>query len=243
MMLWCFLILIVLLYARNVIFLLFFAPIVSLYYKLKKQKNNSITKNNNLIYKDAKYYLDNNPSILKRYINGFCCYYLYRISLFPSHHLRKILYKRVCKLNIGSNVTIYSKVELREPYKIIIKDGATIGEGVILDGRNGIEIGENVNLSSNVSIWTEQHDHRDEFFRCETQEKKPVVIGNRVWLGPNTIILHSVNIGEGAVVAAGAVVTKDVDPFTIVGGVPAKIIGMRNRNLRYESNGSYLPFI
>ncbi|MFK1641101.1 DapH/DapD/GlmU-related protein [Bacteroides fragilis] len=74
-------------------------------------------------------------------------------------------------------------------------------------------------------------------------KKKPVVIEDRVWIGPNAIILHSVTIGEGAVVAAGAVVTKDVPPFSIVGGIPAKVIGSRNSNLKYEFDGQYLPFI
>ena len=58
-----------------------------------------------------------------------------------------------------------------------------------------------------------------------------------------SVILHSVNIGEGAVVAAGAVVTKDVEAFSIVAGIPAKKIGERNKNLKYEMDGSYLSFI
>lgn len=68
------------------------------------------------------------------------------------------------------------------------------------------------------------------------------VYDDRAWIGPNTIILHSVHIGEGAVVAAGAVVTKDVEPYTIVAGIPAKKVGDRNRDLKYEFNGKYSPF-
>lgn len=173
-MLCYFLLFVFFLFARNFLFLIIYAPLVSFYYHLKKRKKKSVFCNSNMNDNDAKYYLDNNPSTMKRYCNGFCCYYLYRISMFPSHHFRKMLYTKVCKLNIGRNVTIYGRVEIREPYKIIIKDGATIGDGAILDGRNGIVIGKNVNISSNVSIWTEQHDHRDEYFRCETQEKMPV---------------------------------------------------------------------
>lgn len=143
---------------------------------------------------------------------------------------------------MAPKVVIYYGTEMREPYKIRIGCGSIIGDRAILDGRNGIEIGENVNLSSNVSIWTEQHDHRDSFFRCDTQTKTPVKIGNRVWIGPNALILHSVEIGEGAVVAAGAVVTKSIEPYTIVAGVPAKKIGERNKNLKYEMTGEYVPF-
>ena len=69
-----------------------------------------------------------------------------------------------------------------------------------------------------------------------------MTIGNRAWIGPGTTILHSVNIGEGAVIAAGAVVTKDVEPFAIMAGIPARKIGERNHNLRYEFNGYPAPF-
>lgn len=59
---------------------------------------------------------------------------------------------------------------------------------------------------------------------------------------PNTLILHSVEIGEGAVIAAGAVVTKSVEPYSIVAGIPAKKIGERNKTLKYEMTGEYVPF-
>jgi len=137
---------------------------------------------------------------------------------------------------MASDTIIYYGAEIRNPYGLQIGKGSIIGDNAILDARNGIKIGNNVNFSSNVSIWSEQHDHRDPYFR-NTQKKKMIEIGDRVWIGPNTIILHSVNIGEGAVIAAGAVVTKDVPPYAIVGGVPAKIIGERNHDLRYSFEG------
>ena len=59
-------------------------------------------------------------------------------------------------------------------------------------------------------------------------EKKKVVIGDDVWIGANAVILPGVTIGEGSVIAAGSIVNKDVEPFSIVGGVPAKVIKMRN---------------
>jgi maltose O-acetyltransferase len=62
----------------------------------------------------------------------------------------------------------------------------------------------------------------------------PVVIGDRVWIGLRALVLGGVTIGEGAIVAAGAVVTKDVAPYTIVAGVPAVSVGERTRGLRYE---------
>lgn len=70
----------------------------------------------------------------------------------------------------------------------------------------------------------------------------PVKIHGRVWISCRTIILPGVTIGEGAVIAAGAVVTKDVELYSIYGGIPAVKIGERNRNLIYNFNGRFLPF-
>lgn len=70
------------------------------------------------------------------------------------------------------------------------------------------------------------HDNAD-FENSEIRDNRPVEIGNDVWIGANAIILPGVKIGDGAVIAAGAVVTKDVEPYAIVGGVPAKIIKYR----------------
>lgn len=170
-------------------------------------------------------------------------YYLYRVSLTPSHHLRIFIYKHVCGMHIGKNAIIYFGAEIRKPCNIWIGEGSIIGDNSILDGRNGIKIGDNVCLASGVRIWTEQHDHRDPWFRCETQEHKPVIIDDRAWIGSHTIILHSVHIGEGAVVAAGAVVTKDVPPYAIVAGIPAKKVAERNRDLKYCFNGTHRHFL
>ncbi len=108
--------------------------------------------------------------------------------------------------------------------------------------RDGIRIGCNVNLSSDVHIYTEQHDHRDPWFRCNSDGSFGVTICDRAWIGPDTTLLPGVTVGEGAVVAAGAVVTGDVAPYTIVAGIPARKIGDRNRDLRYEFTGRPVPF-
>lgn len=113
----------------------------------------------------------------------------------------------------------------------------------ILDARAGITIGSNVNISSNVSIWTLQHDYRDPYFRCTPEHYGPVVIENRVWIGPSVTVLHDVTIGEGAVVAAGSVVTKSVPPYTLVGGIPAKVIGKRPKELKYNFTGKHRHFL
>jgi acetyltransferase-like isoleucine patch superfamily enzyme len=181
--------------------------------------------------------------VLQRYINGYIRFTLFQVAKIPSHHIRNFLYKKIYGVQMAQNSIIYFGAEIRSPERLIIGKGTIIGDNAILDARNGIEIGENVNLSSKVSIWTEQHDHRDTFFRCNSNSKFSVKLGHRVWLGPNVTLLPGVEIGEGAVVAAGAIVTKNVEPFSIVAGIPAKKIGDRNRNLQYIFHGIYHPFL
>lgn len=89
-------------------------------------------------------------------------------------------------------------------------------------GSGGIEIGDGVLIGHNVVLATINHDLLPQNNR--KNHYAPIKIGNHVWIGSNATVLSGVTIGEWAVVAAGAVVTKDVPPYTVVGGVPAKII-------------------
>jgi acetyltransferase-like isoleucine patch superfamily enzyme len=225
---------------RTEFIVLMSTPLMKLYFLKKAKRDINKSKTNIDLFS-----IPDNLQInkFKAALTGFSRYYIWLVSRIHSHHIRDFIYKDIMGVKMAKTVTIYSCVEFRDPFKITIGEGSSIGDNVILDGRNEINIGKSVNFSSNVSIWTEQHDHRDPYFRCETQSKSPVIIGDRCWLGPNSIILHSVKIGEGAVVAAGAVVTKDVPPFCIVGGIPAHVIGTRNKDLRYNFDGSYLPFM
>jgi maltose O-acetyltransferase len=88
-----------------------------------------------------------------------------------------------------------------------------------------------VNFSTGVWIWTAEHDMNALDFGATSA---PVVIEDYAWLSCRTIILPGVTIGYGAVVAAGAVVTKSVPAFAVVGGTPAKVIGERSRDLNYK---------
>lgn len=173
---------------------------------------------------------------------GIMRFAIFNIGTIPSNSLRKLIYRMLCG-RIESNVTIHFGTEIRCPRKLRIGKGTIIGDNAILDARCGLTMGENVNLSSNVSIYTLQHDHRDPYFRCnETQKKMSVEIDDRVWLGSNVIVLPGVHIGEGAVCCAGCVVTKDVLPYTVVAGIPAKKVGERPRVLKYEFNGKTCAF-
>lgn len=157
---------------------------------------------------------------------------------FPSHHIRLLIY-RIFGMKIGRDSHIYMGAEIRSPYRIQIGTGCSIGHQAILDGRGRLTIGNNVNFSTGVWIWTAQHDVNNLHFGSYSA---PVRIEDYVWLSCRSVILPGVTVGEGAVVASGAVVTKDVDPYTIVGGVPAKKIGERIRGLDYTLS-EYTHFI
>lgn len=172
-------------------------------------------------------------------VNGWLMYSIINTGNIPIHSIRRYLYKNIYNMRICRNVVIYGRCEFRAPYNIEIGTGTIIGDNCLLDGRNGIVIGENVNFSTGVWIWTEQHDPQCQYFSCKGA---PVIIKDRAWVSCRTIILPGVTIGKGAVIAAGAVVTKNVEPYSIYAGVPAKKIGMRNNDLKYEFDGKHMPF-
>lgn len=168
--------------------------------------------------------------------NGWQRYMLFQISMIPSHHLRRFVYKCL-GAEIGKNVVFHFRTEIRGIHRLKIGKGTIVGDNALLAARRGLTIGENVNISSNVSIYSGAHDHRDPYFRSTPQRTRPITIGNRVWIGSNAIILTGVNIGEGAVCCAGCVVTKDVEPYAVVAGIPAKKVNERPQDLRYEFSG------
>lgn len=235
-----FIVLLTLFFARNISFVVFYSPLVKLYYwRLSRTK---LVRNAHPIEVEAAG-CKNIITRVKEFYADFVSYYLWRLSFLPSHRMRNWMYRKVCGMQLGRKAVVYYGTEVRMPQNITIGEGSIIGDNSILDGRNGITIGNNVVFASNVRIWTEQHDHRDPWFRCCTQTHKPVIIDDRAWIGSHTIILHSVHIGEGAVVAAGAVVTHDVPPYSIVAGIPAKKIGERVHDLRYVMDGSHRHFL
>lgn len=141
----------------------------------------------------------------------------------------------------GWNWQIYGGFEIRSPWNIHIADGAIVGDESKLDGRNGIFIGKNVNLSTGVWIWTEQHDINDPHF-YSNETGGAVIVQDRVWISSRVTVLPKTKIYEGAVVAAGAVVTKNCEAYTIYGGIPAKKIGERSKKLFYEFTGRHEVF-
>lgn len=180
--------------------------------------------------------------LVKRCMNGWVMYRVKILGKVPSQSYRKFMLKHIYKMNLSENVVIYGWDTIRHPWNISIGEGSIIGNDSYLDGRNGLVIGRNVNLSGTVKIHTESHDINDPFFRSLNSGGR-VEIGDRVWISSDTIILPGIKVGTGSVVVAGAVVTKNMDEYGIYAGIPAKKIGERSHDLRYEFDGDYLPFI
>ncbi|MBI4832833.1 MAG: acyltransferase, partial [Candidatus Lindowbacteria bacterium] len=106
-----------------------------------------------------------------------------------------------------------------------------VNRGVHIYGRGGVKFGDYVLIGPNVVIASSQHRYniKGTPILFQGHEKKPVVIGNDVWIGANAVILPGVSIADGTIIGAGAVVTGDTEPYSIFGGVPARKIGERTR--------------
>ena len=175
-------------------------------------------------------------------------------GLIPSHTIRLLLYRILFRVKIGKDSSIHWLARFNQPSGIEIGHNTIIGNDASLDGRyfriwkagqnklltyikdffkpqdRPLKIGNNVSIAGEVRIYTMQHDIDDPDFK---EVGAPVLIDDYVVIGTRVTILPGVHIGEGAVVASGAVVTKDVAPYTVVGGVPAVLIRNRPKNLRY----------
>lgn len=162
----------------------------------------------------------------------------YIVAYVPSHTIRNAWYRRVLGWDIGHGVSI-----LMGPYiqmtgirtsgrRVSIGNGTVVNQKCLIYTSGGLVIGNYVSISAEVALITGTHDINDPDF---PSDYRPIVIDDYAWIGTRAMILQGVTIGQGAVVMAGAVVTKDVEPFAVVGGVPAKPITERTlRNLSYE---------
>lgn len=164
--------------------------------------------------------------ITNRFLNYFLdleLFLLWLIGFIPSHLIRNFFYQ-LAGIQLGRGSTFHMGARFYNPNNIIIGEGTIIGDHAFLDGRASLEIGNHVDIASQVLIYNSEHDLSDPNMKATEEAVK---IGDYCFIGPRVTILPGVTIGKGAVVAAGAVVTKDVSAGTIVGGVPAQPIGKR----------------
>ncbi len=154
--------------------------------------------------------------------------FIYGTAVYIFASLRAFFWSFFLK-KIGRGVHIMSNVTLMSPHNIEIGNHVLINTDTKIGGQNGIHIGNYVLIGYNVNLVSENHA-----FSNPTKPIKhqgyfggKITIEDDVWIGANAVILPSVTIGRGAIIGANAVVTKNVKPFTIVGGIPAKKIKNR----------------
>lgn len=169
--------------------------------------------------------------MLKSFLNGLFKFSTDIIMMIPIHFVRNC-YLKIFLNKLGKNSEICRNIDFRSLRRIKIGSYSTINKHVVLDGRGGIlTIGNSVDIAQDCRIWTLQHDYNSPEYKAIGGD---VTIEDYVWVASGATILPNVKIGKGAVVATGAIVTKDVPPYAIVAGIPAKIIGNRNTNLVYR---------
>lgn len=155
------------------------------------------------------------------------------IARIPSHNFRLYFYRRFLKLRVGSGSFIFMEARFDTVGDFEMGQNSTVNPKCHLDNRGGLIIGNNVSISSEVCIITADHDPKEADFRGRN---RGVTIEDYVFIGTRAMILAGVTIGRGAIVAAGAVVSRDVPPYSIVAGVPARVIGKRREDLDYSAS-------
>ena len=149
----------------------------------------------------------------------------------PSRALRKFYLTRWLG-GFGAGTSVQMNCRFLNGRKVSLGERNVINFGCMFDGRKfHIRTGDDVSIGPEAAILTLGHDPQSPDF---SDRGGDVVIGDRAWIGYRAIILPGIRIGEGAVVGAGAIVTKDVEAFSIVAGNPARKIGERNKDLLYQ---------
>ncbi len=155
--------------------------------------------------------------------------YTHLLSKIPSYlkgdQLRLVLLKRLLH-KIGERSTISSGCKIYYPQGISLGNNVMVTENVTLNGKGTIEIGDDSMIGFESILLTSTYNfaRKDVLIREQGKSQAPIKIGSNVWVGTRVTILPGVEIGEGAIIGANAVVTQNVAPYTIVGGVPAKYI-------------------
>lgn len=124
--------------------------------------------------------------------------------------------------SVGSSVRLRMPLVIYHPECISFGNRVDVGENVVIRGGGGISIGNDVLIAAGAALVSEGHPVNPP--RWGRNVSKPIRIGNEVWIGANAVVLPGVTIGDGSIVAAGAVVSCDVPDNVVVAGVPARVI-------------------
>lgn len=175
--------------------------------------------------------MKSSPFLRRLWFDGLMFFCNRVIAGIPSHTLRKAFYRGAMRFRIGANSYIFSGARFDTRGGFTLGNDSTINGDCRLDNRGTLTIGDHVSISAEVCILTADHDPQSPSF---AGRNRAVSIADYAFIGTRAIILPGVAIGRGALVAAGAVVTKNVAPLAIVAGSPAKEIGTREPTLDYR---------
>ena len=164
-------------------------------------------------------------------LNSYITIYTYCICLVPLQWLRKWIYQYLLGCAIGKDSGIHIGVRMLVPHRITIGNNCIIGEFSFLDGRMFLQMGNNVNLSSGVTIWTLQHDPYSPYFAVKGGM---VTIEDNVWLSFRSTVLPDITIRQNAVIGAHALLTHDAEADGIYMGVPAREMKKRGVPIHYS---------
>jgi len=158
------------------------------------------------------------------------------INKIPSHNIR-LLWLRLGGAKIGKGSSIWRNTEVLGVENLVIGDDTVVGWHGLLDARSGLIIGNHVTIASYVLIIAGSHDvSAPEFWSIAS----PVYIEDYVWIASRALIGHGSHLGRGCVVTANTVVSKEIQPYKIVGGSGAKPMGERPHDLNYRVGGKGL---
>lgn len=157
------------------------------------------------------------------------------VNKIPSRHIRRGFYK-LLGARIGRSF-LYRRVEILFPKGLYIGNNSNVGWFTLLDARGGIVVGNNVSVASYAKLITGSHNINSSNFEAIF---KPIIIEDYAWICTGATIMQGVRIGKGAVIAAGAVVTKDVKEGEVVAGIPARVIAHRALDFNYKPSTDFL---
>lgn len=165
-------------------------------------------------------------------------FYLYTgfLTHMPLYRLRHAYLRKILGIKLGKSSAVHMGCFITGKH-IRIGNHSIINRRCYLDGRGGLSIGNQVSISPEVYLLSLDHKPHSPSFETVV---KPLQLEDYVWIGARAIILPGLTLGKGCIVGAGAVVTRDVAPYSIVAGNPARTIGNRTEDLNYSL--SYFPF-
>ncbi|MBX3303402.1 MAG: acyltransferase [Nitrospira sp.] len=154
---------------------------------------------------------------------------LFSLPRYRTLNTLKATFLKLCGASIGKRVVFYPGAWIAPGRNLVLGDDVDVALNVHIETSGGVNVGDRTLIGYGTKILSRNHRipaNREPIFGAG-HSSKSVVIGKDVWLGANVIVLPGRTIGDGAVVGAGSVVTKDVEPYTVVAGNPAKLIRVR----------------